>query len=530
MCRNVSKHLHALLTLLVLTCRFWLGTAPKGCGTNSVKCAGMARSTAKWTKKERNSRSIPIAAIALYGAFQAVSWIASENATFVLPPQTRQTGSPAANFPSVDLSTAASTANLAKSIVGAGVLSLPSGAAKVFDAAEQQGASDHASGIAAPLLLYTLFGALNAGGFYLIGEVCERTGARTYQEAWSKTLGDRLEWLPSAASLVCSFTGMVACITVLGDTVSELAMTVSQDFVPKETLINSIATFVLLPLCLLPSLSPLAFASVLGLAGVCILAFVMTIRCLDGSYAPGGPFYSDARAAVESLSQVAASTQGHNTLFQQIFVFAAVLSNAFTAHFNAPAIFNELEPRPTGPTGQGNSRLPQFAVVTLAAFFLSGLVFAVITITGLETFGMSGGPSILANYSSADPLSWLAKIGLGSCVLFEFPLLERCFRKTLVELFRFPWLEQHFLTVVASVASAVALASVPDFGLDKTSAIGGALGASFLVYVAPALMALQSGKNGKPDASEGATRITLQGVAGLGSVLGGLGIAEAMQA
>ena len=143
MCRNVSKHLHALLTLLVLT--FWLGTAPKGCGTNSVKCAGMARSTAKWTKKERNSRSIPIAAIALYGAFQAVSWIASENATFVLPPQTRQSGSPAANFPSVDLSTAASTANLAKSIVGAGVLSLPSGAAKVFDAAEQQGASDHAS-------------------------------------------------------------------------------------------------------------------------------------------------------------------------------------------------------------------------------------------------------------------------------------------------------------------------------------------------------------------------------------------------
>ena len=101
-----------------------------------------------------------------------------------------------------------------------------------------------------------------------------------------------------------------------------------------------------------------------------------------------------------------------------------------------------------------------------------------------------------------------------------------------VELFRFPWLEQHFLTVVASVASAVALASVPDFGLDKTSAIGGALGASFLVYVAPALMALQSGKNSKkePDASEGATRIILQGVAGLGSVLGGLGIAEAMQA
>ena len=82
---------------------------------------------------------------------------------------------------------------------------------------------------------------------------------------------------------------------------------------------------------------------------------------------------------------------------------------------------------------------------------------------------------------------------------------------------------------MASIASAVALASMPDFGLDKTSAIGGALGASFLVYVAPALMALQSGKK-EPDASEGATRIILQGVAGLGSAIGSLGIAEAMQA
>ena len=448
--------------------------------------------------------------------------------TFVVPPRTGSGDSPATNMvslPTADESTMASTANLAKSIVGAGVLSLPSGAAKVFDAADQQGAGDHASGIAALLLLYIIFGALNAGGFYLIGEVCERTGARTYQEAWSKTLGDRLEWLPSAASLVCSFTGMVACISVLGDTVSELAMTVSHDFFPKDMLINSIATFVLLPLCLLPSLSPLAFASVLGLVGVCILAFVMTLRCLDGSYAPGGPFYSDARAAVEGLSQVAA--QGHNTLFQQIFVFAAVLSNAFTAHFNAPAIFNELEPRSNGTS---DSRLPQFAIVTSAAFLLSGLVFAVITVTGFETFGMSGGPSILANYSSADPLSWIAKIGLGLCVLFEFPLLERCFRKTLVELFRFPWLEQHFLMVAASVASAVALAAVPDFGLDKTSAIGGALGASFLVYVAPALMALQVRNQNQKEAPEGSTRMILQGVAALGSVLGGLGIAEAMQA
>ena len=447
---------------------------------------------------------------------------------FVIPPRVNPT------FPKIEApeeSTLASTANLAKSIVGAGVLSLPSGAAKVFDAAEQ-GGYDHSFGIVSLLLLYAVFGCLNAGGFYLIGEVCERTGARTYQEAWRKTLGDGLQWLPSAASLVCSFTGMVACISVLGDTTSELISFFSQTFVPKEILMSSISTFVLLPLCLLPSLSPLAFASVLGLVGVCLLALVMTIRCLDGSYSPGGAFYSDARAAVDNFSQAMHSSD--SALFQQGIVFAAVLSNAFTAHFNAPAIFNELEPRTT-PNGT-SSRLPEFATVTLAAFFLSGLVFSIITMTGVETFGMSSGSSILTSYSSADPLTWVAKVGLGLCVLFEFPLLERCFRNTAVEILKFPWLKQNLLAVVTSIASAVALASMPDFGLDKSSAIGGALGASFLVYVAPALMALQlrMGKEENEergiDRIEGSKKMLLRGIAALGSVLGGLGMAEAMQA
>ena len=477
-----------------------------------------------------------IAASLLYGGMQLARQ--AKNAAgdvFVLPPRA---GPATINFHAPEGSTIASTANLAKSIVGAGVLSLPCGAAKVFDAAEQ-GGYDHVSSIAFLLLLYAVFGGLNAGGFYLIGEVCERTGARTYQEAWNKTLGDRLEWLPSAASLVCSFTGMVACISVLGDTTSELASFLSQAFVAKEILISGISTFVLFPLCMLPSLSPLAFASVLGLAGVCILAFVMTIRYLDGSYAPGGAFYSDARAAVDGLSQVAIHGTGDSlqgVFFQQLIIFAAVLSNAFTAHFNAPAIFNELEPR-INASGT-SSRLPEFTVVTLAAFLLSGLVFSTITIAGVETFGISGGPSILTSYSSADPLTWVAKIGLGLCVLFEFPLLERCFRKTVVELFKVPEVvEQNSVTVVASIAAAVALACMPNFGLDKSSAIGGALGASFLVYVAPALMALQlrkaeSGASGAEDAEDAdaeARKMLLRGVAALGSVLGGLGMAEAMQ-
>ena len=163
--------------------------------------------------------------------------------------------------------------------------------------------------VTALVLLYLVFGALNAYGFYLIGEVCERTGARTYQEAqnllccqvtsvdhtrsllaiaccslqaWTKTLGSRFAWMPSAASVICSFTGMVACIAVLGDTASQILTSMGQDMMPKEILIGGISSLVLFPLCLLPSLSPLAFASVLGLLGVTVLSLVMLLRWLTG--------------------------------------------------------------------------------------------------------------------------------------------------------------------------------------------------------------------------------------------------------
>ncbi|CAE7203680.1 Slc38a7 [Symbiodinium natans] len=427
-----------------------------------------------WRLRRARSGTLFLVALVVAALLQVRHQAAAgANNVFVLPPQIlKESVSPM----SADSSTAASTANLAKNIVGAGVLSLPSGAAKVLDAASSSGVGTHDTNVSVLLLLYVIFGALNAYGFYLIGEVCERTGSRTYQEAWTKALGRQFAWMPSAASVICSFTGMVACVSVIGDTASQLLMSMGQDMVPKEMLLGGISSCVLLPLCLLPSLSPLAFASVLGLLGVSILALMMLLRWFDGSYELGGSFYSDAKTTLDLLTKTQAPSQPNdNLLFQQICIFAAILSNAFSAHFNAPTIFNELEPQ---PDARGRtSRLPQLATVTTTAFALSGLIFWVITMAGFETFGAHAGASILNSYSAADPLVAVARVGLGLCVLFEFPLLERCFRKTAVEVLGLPkWVEEHALAAVASVGLSVALASFPGFGLDKTSALGGALG------------------------------------------------------
>jgi hypothetical protein len=58
-----------------------------------------------------------------------------------------------------------------------------------------------------------------------------------------------------------------------------------------------------------------------------------------------------------------------------------------------------------------------------------------------------------SNYVSADALASFARAGVGVCVLFEFPLLERPFRTTLVcDVLRRPDLLGEPWVVLASVA------------------------------------------------------------------------------
>mmetsp|Transcript_46609 Transcript_46609/g.96919 ORF Transcript_46609/g.96919 Transcript_46609/m.96919 type:complete len:95 (+) Transcript_46609:1-285(+) len=94
---------------------------------------------------------------------------------------------------------------------------------------------------------------MNAVGFSLIGEVCARTGARTYQTAWTNTLGPSLAWMPAVASLICCLTGTVACASVIGDTAADI-VAAAPGFaivaIGRDALLCGISGLVLLPLCL----------------------------------------------------------------------------------------------------------------------------------------------------------------------------------------------------------------------------------------------------------------------------------------
>jgi hypothetical protein len=159
--------------------------------------------------------------------------------------------------------------NLVKAIVGVGVLSLPAGVA-AFGSAP--------SAFIPAALLIAIIGILSGYGFSLIGRVCAYTGAKSYREAWSRSVGEGTSWIPAWSATCKTFLACLAFSMVLGDTFSNLLETERNNTLIAVTLI------VLMPLCLMKDLKSLAPFSLVGVLGMGFTALAMTVRYLDGSY------------------------------------------------------------------------------------------------------------------------------------------------------------------------------------------------------------------------------------------------------
>lgn len=163
--------------------------------------------------------------------------------------------------------------NLVKAIVGVGVLSLPAGVAAYGSAP---------SAFVPAALLIVVIGVMSGYGFSLIGKVCSYTGARSYREAWSLSVGEDSSWIPTWFGTLKTFLACLAFSMVLGDTFSSLLET------DRNKTLLSVTLLVLAPLCLKKDLKSLAPFSFIGVMGMAYTAFVMAVRWLDGSYSVDG--------------------------------------------------------------------------------------------------------------------------------------------------------------------------------------------------------------------------------------------------
>lgn len=106
-----------------------------------------------------------------------------------------------------------STFNLAKSVIGAGVLSLPSGVAFL---------ADESSALLPASIVCTLFGMVAAYSFSTIGKVCKETNSKSFMEAWEKSVNPKSAWLITYSITALCFLASLAYSIILGDSFASL--------------------------------------------------------------------------------------------------------------------------------------------------------------------------------------------------------------------------------------------------------------------------------------------------------------------
>jgi amino acid permease len=111
-------------------------------------------------------------------------------------------------------SLSASTFNLAKSIIGAGVLSLPSGVAFF---------ADEPSALMPASVICAVFGLVAAYSFSSIGKVCRDTKSKSFQEVWEKTVSPKTAWTISGSITAMCFLASLAYSIFIGDSFTSLA-------------------------------------------------------------------------------------------------------------------------------------------------------------------------------------------------------------------------------------------------------------------------------------------------------------------
>ena len=329
-----------------------------------------------------------------------------------------------------------SAVNLIKTIAGFGSLCLPAGIERLSDGGLS---SSQALGLGIALLL--AFAVINLLSFLLIGAACERTGTQSYTAAAAASVGPETAWLVTLSSIFLCATAAVGCQVVVSITLVDLLsfwLLLEEAALPRRALQLGVVLCVLLPLCRLPSLRPLARTSFIGVLGTTATALCIVVRWLDGSYMPEGAYFEDVRwtpafsqpSPLSGGSSVSGLVQAEAARLPSAYSLAFLLSltsNAYLAHQNAPLLYLE-----SAADADGGKYAP-FQRATLLAFAFSCALFLCIGGAGFATFGEASQPLIINNYAASDPLAAFARLGMLLTVLFEFPLLERPFRLTVSE-------------------------------------------------------------------------------------------------
>ncbi|KAL7509503.1 hypothetical protein ACHAXN_006489 [Cyclotella atomus] len=401
--------------------------------------------------------------------------------------------------------------NLVKSIVGAGVLSLPAGIAAFGNAP---------SATIPAVILITIIGLFSGYGFSLIGRVCSYTGGKSYRDAWSESVGSDSSWIPAVTCTLKTCFAVLSYSMILADTMKALFMTATGIDITRTVALLGITTTTLLPLCLLKNLSSLAPFSLVGVTGMLYTSIAMALRYFQTAAVPAGKFLADVATNYQpKFGNLGAS----GAMSPNVFILICMLSTAYMAHFNAPKFYIELK----------NNTIKRYNTVVGTSFGISVALFASVASLGFLTFGSASSGLILNNYASRDLLMNLSRVAVAISIVFSFPLAFVGARDGWLDLLKVPLDERSdslLNNATLAILSVITLIATQLKELAFIMSFAGATLGNALIYVYPALMFKSAVRNMGEKASKGLKKEVPFAMfsAFLGVVMGGIGAKMAL--
>jgi len=290
-------------------------------------------------------------------------------------------------------------ANLANAAVGAGVLAFPS--------------AFRETGLAGGVVLTVLFAAIMGWTLHILGLASARAKRDSYQSVIRALLGP---WAGVAIAVSMSLYLFGSCVAYL-DIVSNQITTIADSAGLGHTVLGNrifvvaMAALLLLPLCLLPRIEALNYASAVA---------VVSIVYLEGDViAHAARSLSDGTADLHS--------GGVTVLNLSVGLFKAlpVLAFALQCHLVYVPVYQSLR----------DKSLRTMDLVSVATYVLCFLLYVPTGLLGYMQFGRSTCSDIVAKNLPSTPDTDVARGAIALTAMLSYPLLHFVARTTLNDVF-----------------------------------------------------------------------------------------------
>jgi amino acid permease len=389
------------------------------------------------------------------------------------------------------------TFSLMKTLVGTGMLALPSGLAVV---------SDQPSMLWSANAMLLGLGALSAYTFWSLGRLADATGGRTLSDMWARVFPGSSARVVSVANLVYCVGLCLAYSLVLGDSLSALVQSAvgttsalsASWLLSRQSVILSVTVFLLWPLCNLKSLAALAPFSIAGVMSSLFATIFVAWRC--PALVPSSPYRAGGSLAKLLSPSLQPKFGTYNRLLSAApVVLIALGCVAWMGHFSGPEFFHSLKSR-QGSKGDPSeqpqkSQLKKYSIMTVTGYSIVAVLNALVLSFGFLTFGGNAQGNVLNNYAVSDLGATLSRLLVSVSVASGYPFLFSAGRSSAMSLFGTrtssgkdaPSLSTISKTLMLLITSAALVVKDAGFVVSLIGAIAG----TAIIYIFPPLLFLK---------------------------------------